>query len=141
MSGKKILVVDDDAVIVKTLTMKLQSAGYTVLTAADGSRAIKLVRSDDPDLLILDINFPADVAHGGGVFWDGFAILSWLERMNEDWRKPIIIITGGDPAKYEARAKDAGAIAFFPKPVNHEKLIQTIRAELGEDDQTPPPSA
>lgn len=134
MNGKKILVVDDNAIIVKTLGLKLQAAGYKVLSATDGSTAIKIVRSDDPDLLILDINFPADVASGGAVAWDGFVILQWIERLNKDWRKPVIIITGERSPDYEAHAKAAGAVAFFHKPVNHEELLKAVRQALGEEE-------
>ena len=132
MSSKKILVVDDNPVIVKTLVMKLEAAGYGTLSAGDASTAIKTVRNDDPDLLILDIHLPVDAAQGGTAAWDGFTILRWLERLNEDWHKPVIIITGGDSAKYEASAKAVGAIAFFQKPVDHEKMLEVIRTALGE---------
>jgi CheY-like chemotaxis protein len=142
MSDKKILVVDDNEVIVKTLSLKLQGAGYKVLSAADPSTAIKVVRSENPDLLILDINFPADVAAGGSVAWDGFVILQWLARLNEDWRKPVIIITGEQSPDYEAHAKAAGAVAFFRKPVDNQELLKVVRQVLGEDKPaSAPPSA
>jgi CheY-like chemotaxis protein len=137
MNRKKILVVDDNLVIVKGLSLKLESQGYTVFTAGDGSTAIQLVRSENPDLLILDINFPADVDHGGGLSWDGFGILQWLERINKDWRKPVIIITGEEGEDSEARARAAGAVALLRKPLNLDELLAIIRRELGE----PPPPA
>src|SRR5213594_4756279 len=79
-TAKKILIVDDSIVILKTLSMKLKSSGYQVLTAADGATAVSTVRRERPDLILLDITFPPDVAHGGGVAWDGFLIISWLQR-------------------------------------------------------------
>src|SRR5438445_484657 len=66
-SLKKILVVDDDAIMRKTISLKLEAEGYAVVTAADGSEAIKCVREEKPDLILMDILFPPDVAHGGGV--------------------------------------------------------------------------
>lgn len=141
MNGKKILVVDDNPVIVKGLSLKLQAQGYTVFTASDGSAAIRLVRSEDPDLLILDINFPADVDHGGGISWDGFGILQWLERMNEDWRKPVIIITGEEGEDSEARARAAGAVALLRKPLDLNELLAVIRREIGEATPPSPPPA
>jgi CheY-like chemotaxis protein len=127
---KKILVVDDNAIIVKTLSFKLKSSGYEVITAADGSEAVKLARSQKPDLILLDINFPPDVAFGGGVPWDGFLIIDWLRRMDEARNVPVIIISGGDATKFEQRSKNAGAVAFFQKPLDHERLINAIRAAL-----------
>src|SRR6266404_4631354 len=77
MSRKKILIVDDSQIILKTLSFKLKGAGYEVITAADGGTAVSLVRTQRPDLILLDITFPPDVAHGGGVGWDGFLIMEW----------------------------------------------------------------
>jgi DNA-binding response OmpR family regulator len=133
MSGKKILLVDDDLVLVKGITSKLRARGFTVMSANDGGSAIKRVREDNPDLLILDINFPIDV----NTSWDAFSILQWLQRMNEDWQKPVIIITAGETTEYEEKARAAGAVAFFRKPVDHEELVSVIRRELGDE---PPPA-
>ncbi len=132
MSGKKILIIDDDPVIVKALSLKLQSKGYQVCSAADGSVALQVFRAENPDLLIVDINFPVDVAHGGGLSWDGFAILQWLERLSEDWRTPVIIITGEDAEKHTGKVRECGAVAFFQKPVDNEALLEAIRREIGE---------
>src|SRR5438105_5151015 len=117
MNRKKILVVDDSAVILKTLSMKLKASGYDVLTADDGAVAVSTARRERPDLILLDISFPPDVAHGGGVPWDGFLIMDWLHRMDEAKDIPVIIITGGDPEKFKARSMAAGAIGFFHKPL------------------------
>jgi CheY-like chemotaxis protein len=127
---RKILVVDDNAIVVKTLSFKLKSGGYDVITAVDGSEAVKAARSQKPDLILLDISFPPDVAFGGGVPWDGFLIIDWLRRMDEARNVPIIIISGGDPAKFEQRSKAAGAVGFFQKPIDHDRLLEAIRSVL-----------
>ena len=133
---KKILLVDDDAIILKTTSMKLQSQGYAVITAADGAGAIHAVRKEKPDLMLLDLSFPPDVASGGSVPWDGFNIISWLRRL--EWNNiPFIIITGGDPAKYKERSLATGAIAFFHKPLDHDKLLSLIEQTLVEDAASP----
>src|SRR5437773_11788864 len=61
MNRKKILVVDDDRVILKALSIKLNAKGYDVLTATDGSEAVTAVRTHKPDLILLDISFPPDL--------------------------------------------------------------------------------
>lgn len=133
MSAKKILVVDDNAVVVKGIQMQLAKAGFAVLVALDGSEAISAVRKEKPDLIVLDISFPSDVAGGGGIAWDGFLIMQWLRRLEEAKNTPIIIITGEDPAKYRAQALKLGATAFFSKPVNSEDLVNVVsRALAGE---------
>ena len=141
MNRKKILVVDDSPIILKTLSMKLNGSGYEVLTAADGASAVSTVRRDHPDLVLLDITFPPDVAHGGGVAWDGFLIMNWLRRIDEAKNTPVIIITGGDPAQYKDRSMAAGAVAFFQKPINTDELLETIRQIIGESQTFGTPSA
>src|SRR5258705_13697785 len=94
LKRKRILVVDDSPIILKTLSMKLKSSGYDVLTAEDGAVAVSTARRERPNLILLDLVFPPDVAHGGGVPWDGFLIMDWLKRMEEAKDIPIIIITG-----------------------------------------------
>ncbi len=134
MPRKKILVIDDSRIILKTLSLKLTANGYDVVTAIDGSEAIAAVRHDKPDLILLDIGFPIDVGHGGGVPWDGFLIMDWLRRMDEAKDTPFIIITGGDPAKFKDRALKAGAISFFHKPIENNELLIAIRQIFGEPD-------
>ena len=128
----KILVADDNVVILKALSIKLKSSGYEVRTAMDGSTAVSCVRREKPDLIILDINFPPDVSHGGGIAWDGFLILEWLRRIDEVRDTPIIFITSGESAKFRERALSAGAVAFFQKPIDQEEMLNVIRHTVGE---------
>src|SRR5215510_11087082 len=88
--GRKIiLVIDDNLVFQKAMLMKLRSRGYDVMTAEDGSAAAGAMRRLKPDLILLDINFPPDVAHGGGVAWDGFLIIRWLRQACEIADVPV----------------------------------------------------
>ena len=82
---KKILVVDDNEIILKTISLKLQGAGYQVITALDGSEAVAAARKETPDLILLDISFPPDV---GGVAWDGFRIMEWFHRLDNVQKNP-----------------------------------------------------
>jgi CheY-like chemotaxis protein len=125
---KKILVVDDNEIILKTISLRLQGAGYEVVTALDGSEAVSAARKEAPDLVLLDISFPPDV---GGVEWDGFRIMEWFRRMENVKKVPVIIITGGEVANNKERAIAGGAVAFFNKPIDHDDLLKVIRATLG----------
>jgi len=136
----KILVVDDNVVILKTISLKLKAEGYEVRTAMDGTTAVSCVRRDRPDLIILDINFPPDTAHAC-ISWNGFTILDWLRRIDEARDTPIIFITSGESAKFRQRALEAGAVAFFEKPVNHEEMMNVIRHTVGEPPPYSPPDA
>lgn len=125
---RKILVVDDNEVIIKTIVVKLNSVGFQVFTALDGSEAVAQVRKERPDLILLDISFPPDL---GGVPWDGFRIMEWLHRVDESKKIPIIVITGGAGEKDKERALAAGAVAFLYKPLDYDELLKLVRATLG----------
>ena len=128
VSPKKVLVVDDNEVVLKTISLKLQGAGFNVITALDGSEAVAAARKEEPDLILLDINFPPDV---DGVPWDGFRIMNWFNRLDPAKKVPIIIITGLEDMKSKERATSSGAVAFFHKPINHDDLLKVVRATLG----------
>ena len=129
LKPKKILVVDDNEIVIKTISLKLQGAGYQVLTAMDGSEAVALVRKEIPDLILLDLSFPPDVE---GVPWDGFRIMEWFHRLETMKKIPVIVITGSEDPTARQRATSTGAVAFFQKPIEHDYLLKVIRATLGE---------
>jgi len=139
-TGKRVLIVDDSVVILKALSVKLRAKGYEVYTAVDGSEAVSTVRRERPDLILLDINFPPDVAHGGGVAWDGFLILNWLRRMDEAVHTPVIIITGTNAATTRDRCTKASVSGYFQKPINVDELLETI-GKLLSTPGNPEPSA
>jgi CheY-like chemotaxis protein len=134
----KILIADDNVVVLKALSIKLKSKGYEVRTAMDGSTAISCVRRERPDLIVLDINFPPDVSRGG-ISWDGFVILDWLRRIDEARDTPIIFITSGEPAKFREKAMAAGAVAFFQKPIDQEEMLNVIRHTVGDPPESSQP--
>jgi CheY-like chemotaxis protein len=124
---QKVLVVDDNEVIVKTIAVKLNSAGYKTFVALDGAEAVAIVRKEKPDLIVLDISFPPDIA---GVPWDGFRIMEWLRRVDDTKKIPIIVITGGAGDKDKEKALGAGAVGFLYKPLDHDELLKMVRATL-----------
>ncbi len=127
MSKKIVMVVDDNAVILKTLSLALKKYDFDVVTALDGSEAVGAVRREKPDIIVLDLSFPPSF---GNVEWDGFRIMQWLKRIEEAKHVPFIVITGGEAAKYRERSLKEGAAAFFQKPVNNEELVATIQRLL-----------
>jgi DNA-binding response OmpR family regulator len=129
--GHKILVVDDNPVILKAFEMKLRSLGLSVLTTMEGSQAVNHVTEEHPDLVVLDINFQPP-GGSGGLQWDGFSIMQWLQRFEEAARIPVIIITGADPELFRQRALDAGAVAFFHKPINLGEFLAAVRLILSQ---------
>ena len=137
-NGKKILIIDDDRVILETTSVKLRTKGYAVVTAEDCSEAIGKVRDERPNLILLDLTFPPNVAAGGAVAWDGFVIMSWLRQFQNTGSIPIMILTVQDTPSVEERALKAGARALFHKPIDHDRLLEAIEKTLdGEPDVTP----
>jgi CheY-like chemotaxis protein len=129
--NRKILVVDDNAVVLKAFQFKLQACGFVVVTASDGAAVVNTARQENPDLIILDINFPPG-GGAGDLQWNGMTIMQWLARFLEGASIPIIIVTGEDPSKHKEKFLAAGAVAFFQKPVNFEELLPAILKSLGD---------
>jgi CheY-like chemotaxis protein len=121
---KKILLVDDDAVVTKILSFTLKSRGYEVLTATDGSEALALMRDDTPDMLLIDVGLEPDV----NLQWDGFQVTDWIRRVNG--KIPTIIISGSDDLEFAERAAAAGAQAYFAKPIDTDHLLASIASAL-----------
>lgn len=119
---KKVLVVDDDAVVRESLGKVLQEAGYAVRSAAGGLEAVVRFSPDEVDLVLLDLNLPNQSG------WDVFEHLTTLHP----WL-PIIIITGM-PNQYRM-ALAAGAGALFEKPVEVEALLKTMEDLLEEPEE------
>jgi CheY-like chemotaxis protein len=128
---KKILVIDDDAVIVKTLTLTLTANGYKVIPAMDASAGLSLMRQEKPDLMLVDVTFPPDVSGGGIGQWDGFQVTRWLQQTTNK-KIPTIIISGTNKPEYIQKALDAGANGFLPKPIDKQLLLETIAKAIKE---------
>lgn len=126
-SPRKILVVDDNEIILQTIAAKLRRAGYEPFLALDGLEAVTVARQTTPDLILLDLNFPPDVY---GEAWDGFRIMEWLRRLDNTREVPIIMISGTPVASDHERAHLSGVTAFFAKPLDHADLLNVIRDTL-----------
>jgi CheY-like chemotaxis protein len=126
----KILVIDDNPIIQRSLYFALRDSGYKVSMSGEIAEALNLVRGDKPDLILLDINFPASAS--AGAMRDGFGALEWMRRMDEIRDVPIVIISSDDPATASPRAQAAGADAYLHKPISKQDLVFTV-AELLKD--------
>jgi len=122
-----ILVVDDDPLFLKLTSSRLNSDGYDVLTASDGSEAIQAARRKKPNLVVLDVNLPQDVT---GVPWDGMRLITWMKRFEDLKQIPVVMVTAGDPSKYTRLALGAGATAFFHKRMDPGHLLTMVSHTL-----------
>jgi chemosensory pili system protein ChpA (sensor histidine kinase/response regulator) len=120
-------VVDDNEIILRSMAAKLRHAGYEPYIALDGLEAVTVARDITMDLILLDINFPPDVY---GQAWDGFSILNWLRRLENNRQTPVIMISSSTHQQDWNQAREQGVAAFFPKPIDHADLLHIIRDTL-----------
>jgi len=121
---KRILIVDDERDIVKALTIRLQRAGYEVVTAFDGAQGIFMAHKENPDLIILDIRMPAG---------DGFSVAEKLKESTDTFTIPVIFLTGSPEMNSEERARALGARFYVKKPYDPEELLDAIERALQKD--------
>lgn len=113
----KILVVDDEQPVRESLRRSLRFNGYDVLTASDGLEAVEAVRSENPELLILDVMMPN---------MDGLEACRTLR--SEGWDRPILVLTARDGVSDRVAGLDAGADDYLPKPFALEELLARVRS-------------
>ncbi len=122
-STKRVLIVDDEPHIGKVFGMKLQLAGYDVLFTTSGAEAIQMVRSEKPDVVLLDIVMP-DVS--------GFDVLDQVRTFSQ---VPIIVFTARP--EIIRQAIRFGANDAIGKPLDPEKLVEKIKALVGDGSKKP----
>ena len=114
----KILVVDDEALLVKGIRFNLQNDGSEVITGSDGVQAVELARSQDPDLIVLDVMMPR---------LDGLGACSKIREFSD---VPIILLTAKADDMDKLLGFDQGADDYLTKPFNILELKARIRALL-----------
>ena len=114
----KILIVDDEQLVVKLITDTIKSIGYIIDSASDGATAFQKIKEFQPDIILLDVMLP-DIT--------GYEILGKLKAAPATWNIPIIMITAlsDKNAKYEALSK--GADDFLNKPFDINELQIRIK--------------
>ena len=126
--GRKILVVDDEPVLVETIAYNLEQAGFSVTTAADGSSAIEAAHREMPDLIILDIMLPE---------MDGLEVCRQLRRDSETATTPIMMLTAKGDEIDKVVGLEVGADDYVTKPFGRRELLARVRALLRRSEYTP----
>lgn len=119
MRQQKILVVDDEHLIRWSLEQNLKKQGYEVVTAASGEDALKLLKDEVPDLMLLDIQLP-------GI--DGLAVLERVKEMEEEII--VIMVTALGVLETAVKAMRMGAYDYINKPFNLDELAIVIKKAL-----------
>lgn len=115
-SGKRILLVDDDAEIIESLRLALEAKGYTVMVARDGNQGLAITEREDPDLVILDMMMPKR---------SGFLVLEKLRRTRETPPR-IIMITANEGSRHKAYAEMLGVDDYLRKPFPMDRLLASV---------------
>lgn len=118
MQKARILIADDDRLVLTTLASGLRKAGYTIIEVSDGREAIRLCEEEQPDLAILDIRMPG---------MDGIEIARRLRDLTET---PFFILSAYGDKELVEKATDLGALGYLVKPIDVEQIIPTIEAAL-----------
>lgn len=112
----KILVVEDDSVLIETIEYNLKKQGEEVFTAGDGRAALKIARQEKPDLIILDVMLP---------FLDGFEVCRILRK---EMNVPIIMLTAKSDEVDKVVGLEMGADDYMTKPFSMRELLARVKA-------------
>jgi two-component system, OmpR family, KDP operon response regulator KdpE len=112
----KVLLVDDDATLRRTLGIGLRAEGHDVLVAADGRTALQALREDRPDVVVLDLGLP-DLS--------GVEVLHLLRSWST---VPVVVLSARAESTEKVQALDLGADDYVTKPFGMEELIARVRA-------------
>jgi len=115
----KILIVDDEQHICRTLSLLMEKQGFDALTAYEGETALKMIRSEIPDVLLLDLMMP-------GI--NGMEVMKYAKQLDPDL--PVVIITGHANIQGAVEAIQAGADNYLAKPFQHIDIIETVNRSL-----------
>jgi two-component system cell cycle response regulator DivK len=119
--SRKILIVEDDPRSLKMIRMTLRPYGYSLLEATDGEEALKVARSDKPDLIIMDLRLPKV---------SGLEVTRQLRQMSNFNHISIIAITAYAMKGDKEKAISAGCDAYVAKPINTRELPRLITEML-----------
>jgi len=114
----KILIIDDDASLLKALTYNLEQEGYRLITARNGREAMQKLYAERPDLLILDIMMPE---------LDGWQVCKRVREMSD---VPIIMLTARETSEDIIKGLDLGADDYIVKPFTVKEVLARVRAAL-----------
>ncbi|MFL5684983.1 MAG: response regulator [Chloroflexota bacterium] len=126
--SRTILVVDDEPRIVELARDYLEHAGFRVITADDGRRAVEAARRERPDLVVLDLGLPG---------LDGLEVTRDLRR---DGSIPIVMVTARDDELDKLLGLELGADDYLTKPFSPRELVARVKAVLRRTDRPPDPS-
>ena len=121
MAGNKILIVDDDQDFSQLLEFDLKKHGYVVALAVNGEEGLEKIKTEKPEIIIIDIKMPK---------MDGYTFVRRIKKDAETKNIPLIVLTSYEPMKDMFQLE--GVSDYFVKSANMEGLLKTIEKNLGK---------
>ncbi|MQA98679.1 MAG: response regulator [Actinobacteria bacterium] len=115
--SKRILICDDDPVILRLLQVNLELEGFDVLLGHNGEEAVEIAQAEHPDLIILDIMMPR---------MDGYQACEKLKSLDDTWDIPIVFLSAKAQQSDIERGKAFGVADYITKPFDPNDLIDVI---------------
>ena len=116
--GARLLVADDDRLVLATLMSGLSNLGYMVTAVESGEEVVQLCESEIYDLAILDMRMP------------GLSGIETAQTMKESCNTPVVFLSAFDDEEYVQKAIEAGALGYLVKPIDVHQIVPTIEAAL-----------
>lgn len=126
MAKKKILVVEDEVDLVKAIELRLTKEGFDVITSLDGEDALKKARTENPDLLILDLMLPKI---------DGYKVCRLLKFDQKYKNVPVIMLTARVEERDRNLGMEMGADEYITKPFEWDDLLAKILNFLPREEE------
>ncbi len=120
--ANKILLIEDHEEIWDFLSRRLKRRGFDVVVAQDGEEGLRMTQSEQPDVVLLDMNLPV---------MDGWTVAQNLKANSDTASIPIIALTAHALSGDREKALNAGCNDYHPKPVDFSRLLSQIDAALG----------
>lgn len=118
LTGKRILLVDDDAEVLATLQAALRDTNAELLTAGNGDHAVKIASEQKPDLMVLDLMLPGR---------SGFLVIEKLKAIvSSDDMPRVIMITGNKGHRHRIYAESLGVAVYMTKPFRMDRLMEAV---------------
>jgi two-component system alkaline phosphatase synthesis response regulator PhoP len=117
MSGKKVLVADDEIYIVHVVAIKLRNNGYEVISAENGDEAFELACTEKPDIIVTDLQMPV---------MTGVELVKKLRQSEATKDIPVIMLTARDFAMDDGGKEDLQISEFLSKPFSPKELLRSI---------------
>ena len=114
----KILIVEDNEMNRDMLSRRLERKGYEVVMAEDGQKGVDMSKSENPDLILMDLSLPV---------MDGWSATSTIKDDNNTKDIPIIVLTAHAMAGDREKAIEAGADEYDTKPIDFKRLLGKIK--------------